>query len=56
MNSFGISITTHLTVIDCDTLECPAPVPRLEYSGLSVINGDVAHCELLIPNVHSVLP
>ena len=47
-------MTTHLAIIDCDALVCPPPVPHLEYGGLNIVEGDVAYCELLIPDVHSV--
>ena len=46
----------HLTTIDYNSLECPGPVPVLEHSGLSIVERDVAHCELLVPNKHSILP
>lgn len=45
----------HLTIIDCDPLECPSPIPILKYGRLYVVETDIAHCELLIPNEHPVL-
>jgi hypothetical protein len=41
---------TELAIVDVDSLECPSPIPSGVDTDLCVIDGNVAHGELLIAN------